>query len=218
MKKKSSKDKAAPTLPAPVRASAIWSLSQLDALLRKEVTATIDRAHIPGMNLRGYWALEAIAASSRLTQSELSELLGIDRSDMVRLMDTLQDAGLAQRTRDDSDRRRQLITLTAKGDKIKTSLRRAIRRAEQNAATQCPAGISSQVVDWLSAQSAVPDTVSPEDAKASDPVPPEEQQPVKESAPQPLKQEPGQTNNQSTVRKTKKKKKRSKKKRARGSK
>lgn len=195
-------------LPAPVRASALWSLSQLDALLRKEVGATIERAQIPGLNLRGYWALEAIAASSRLTQSELSEVLGIDRSDMVRLMDTLQEAGLAERTRDEADRRRQLISLTGKGEKVRSSLRRATRRAERSACAACPEDVAAKLRDWLAVQEDAPD--SDEQSAVSDTV-----LPTNESEPENTLS-PAQNTEQTPVppllRKPKKKKKRNKKK------
>lgn len=195
-------------LPAPVRASALWSLSQLDALLRKEVGATIERAQIPGLNLRGYWALEAIAASSRLTQSELSEVLGIDRSDMVRLMDTLQEAGLAERTRDEADRRRQLISLTGKGEKVRSSLRRAIRRAERSACAACPEDVAAKLRDWLAVQADAPD--ADEQSAVSDTVSPaNESEPENTISPA---QNTEKTPVPPLVRKPKKKKKRNKKK------
>lgn len=200
----SSNDVTAGTLPAAVRASALWSLSQLETLLRKEVNATIERTQIPGLNLRGYWALETIAASDRLTQSELSELLSIDRSDMVRLMDALQEAGLAERTRDETDRRRQLISLTDQGNKVRQSLRRSIRRAERQVCTTCPTDITGQVRQWLSVEA---ETIEPEDTGAVTGEAPESPPVDTVSRPDEVKQSASEKPKKSKKKRNKKKKK-----------
>ena len=72
-----------------------------------------------------------------MAQTELSALLGMDRSDMVRLIDSLESANLVERTRDSKDRRRQLIALTETGNTTRASLRRSLRRAGRAAVSEC---------------------------------------------------------------------------------
>lgn len=125
-------------VPAALRKSASWCLTQLDAAVRISVNAALGRTQIESMSIRGYWVLEAIADGGDMAQTELSALLGMDRSDMVRLIDSLESANLVARTRDAKDRRRQLIALTEAGNTIRASLRRSLRRAERAAVAECP--------------------------------------------------------------------------------
>lgn len=123
--------------PAALRKSASWCLAQLDAAVRTSVNAALGRTQIESMSIRGYWVLEAIADGGDMAQTELSALLGMDRSDMVRLIDSLESANLVERTRDAKDRRRQLIALTEAGNTTRASLRRSLRRAERAAVAEC---------------------------------------------------------------------------------
>ena len=123
--------------PAALRKSASWCLAQLDAAVRASVNATLGRTQIESISIRGYWVLEAIADGGDMAQTELSALLGMDRSDMVRLIDSLESANLVERTRDAKDRRRQLIALTEAGNTTRASLRRSLRRAERAAVAEC---------------------------------------------------------------------------------
>lgn len=123
--------------PAALRKSASWCLAQLDAAVRTSVNAALGRTQIESISIRGYWVLEAIADGGDMAQTELSALLGMDRSDMVRLIDSLESANLVERTRDSKDRRRQLIALTETGNTTRASLRRSLRRAERAAVSEC---------------------------------------------------------------------------------
>ena len=125
-------------IPKGLRKSTLWCLSQLDAAMRAAVKATLGRTSASGVNLRGYWALEAIASKGALAQSDLSTILSIDRSDMVRLVDALESDGLVSRTRDAKDRRRQLVSLTKEGKELRSSLHRSVRRAERTVLRDFP--------------------------------------------------------------------------------
>ena len=48
-------------------------------------------------------------------QKDISRRLQIDASDLVSVLDDLEERGLVQRQRDDRDRRRYLVTITTKG-------------------------------------------------------------------------------------------------------
>jgi DNA-binding MarR family transcriptional regulator len=65
------------------------------------------------------WALER-APDQRLRMSELADKVVLSRSNLTRLADRLEEAGLVQRERSDEDRRGAVAELTAEG--------RAVRR------------------------------------------------------------------------------------------
>jgi len=67
-----------------------------------------------GQHLMILASLEDHGASS---QKEISERLGIDASDLVALLDDLEKAGLANRKRDERDRRRYAVMPTPAGTK-----------------------------------------------------------------------------------------------------
>lgn len=139
-KTRTSPSPAAPALPAAVTASAVWVTQRLDAKLRVAVDGAIGDTAGPKipLTLRGYWLLETVGSTAAHSQRELCDLLGVDRSDMVRLVDVLEDAGLVTRVRDDNDRRRQLIGLTAAGEKLRGEIRDAVAAAESSVIADTP--------------------------------------------------------------------------------
>jgi len=68
-----------------------------------------------GLHSREYGALSTIHQSGPHSQQQLGEALRIDRTTMVALIDDLEQRGLLERVRDQQDRRRYAITLTAAG-------------------------------------------------------------------------------------------------------
>lgn len=81
-----------------------------------------ERALAP-LGLRGkHLHVLAVAARHRLSQQELAELVGLDRTSMVAVVDELERLGLATRQRSETDRRRYRIVPT---DKAAEALRRA---------------------------------------------------------------------------------------------
>ncbi|MEU5409739.1 MarR family winged helix-turn-helix transcriptional regulator [Nocardia asteroides] len=79
--------------------------------LTKALHAEID---VP---LRDHWVLTFIAENADLTQKKVGEALGIDRSEVVRLIDALERADLVERTRDGKDRRKYRLRITEAGRK-----------------------------------------------------------------------------------------------------
>lgn len=157
--------------PAALRKSASWCIAQLDTMVRTSVNAALARTQIESMTIRGYWVLEAIADGGDMAQTELSALLGMDRSDMVRLIDSLEAADLVARTRDAKDRRRQLIALTEAGNTTRASLRRSLRRAERAAVAECSPEVRAllaSLADGSAADQAVRSDNGAEDAASAD--------------------------------------------------
>jgi DNA-binding MarR family transcriptional regulator len=94
--------------------------------------AIADRlAERPGLTLWQYAALAELGDHGPAAQNGLAAALGMDPSDMVRLMDELIAQGLVGRERDPLDRRRYRITLTAKGRSSLTTAGKVIRQVER---------------------------------------------------------------------------------------
>jgi DNA-binding MarR family transcriptional regulator len=96
---------------------------------RRAIAARL--AERPGLTLWEYAALAELTDQGAVAQHVLATGLGIDASDMVRLMDDLIAKGLVARDRDPVDRRRYRIDLTAKGRRAAKTARTVIQEVEQ---------------------------------------------------------------------------------------
>jgi DNA-binding MarR family transcriptional regulator len=100
-------------------------------LWRASHTRTADALGSVGLTPALFALLNVLGAREGSIQQQLSTDMGIDPSAMVKMIDELEAAGLAQRRRRPSDRRAWEIAITAKG-------RRTLERAR---------GLVSQVED-----------------------------------------------------------------------
>ncbi|MBF4554204.1 MarR family winged helix-turn-helix transcriptional regulator [Corynebacterium suicordis] len=117
-------------LPADLLSSPSFQLERLRRRTREFVETALQEH---GFNLREYWVLTCLVDGDAASQATLGEILGVDRSDMVRLVDSLEDRQLAKRVKDPKDRRRQIISVTKKGTKAYAQLRPLVTTAEDKA-------------------------------------------------------------------------------------
>lgn len=72
----------------------------------------------PDVHLAHIAILSCLEKAGPLSQRSLSELLNIDQSDLVGILDKLETIGYAQRSTDQHDRRRHVVAVTPMGKKI----------------------------------------------------------------------------------------------------
>jgi DNA-binding MarR family transcriptional regulator len=100
-----------------------WPIYSM-ALLYLPASARLDAALGEiGLSRRTYQVMVTLREFGGLSQQEVSDSIKVDRSDMVRILDRLEELGYVVRVRDAADRRRHILTLTPAGQE-------AIERAE----------------------------------------------------------------------------------------
>ena len=105
------RDPAAPLLAA----SALWRLAQLG----QEGSRLLEEALRPeNLRWRDYAVLAVLEENGSIAQNRIGQLLGVDRSSMVGLIDGLENRGLVSRERSATDRRAYAVVLTDEGRRL----------------------------------------------------------------------------------------------------
>jgi DNA-binding MarR family transcriptional regulator len=117
---------APPRLP-PALADETAYLLRLGFVRAAEVGAEAMRA---GTTIRFYGVLTALTERGPHSQHELSKLLHVNRTVMVEVIDTMEDAGLVERRRNPADRRAYALEPTAAGRRALTEMGASADRAE----------------------------------------------------------------------------------------
>jgi DNA-binding MarR family transcriptional regulator len=108
-------------------------------LWRASHTRTAEALDSIGLTPARFALLNVLGAREGAIQQQLSSDMGIDPSALVKLIDELEGAGLAERRRRPSDRRAWEVTITRKG---RSTLERARRLAS---------GVEDEVLGGLAA-------------------------------------------------------------------
>lgn len=93
-----------------------WLLYRAHWALASELAAALEPL---GLSARGYHVLHA-AASGEHSQTELAEIVGLDKTTMVVTIDELERLGLAERRLSPDDRRARIIAVTTAGERKMT--------------------------------------------------------------------------------------------------
>src|SRR6266516_4244276 len=104
---------AAVEAPQPLAANLAWLLSQASYALATQITAALQDL---GVSPRAHCVLST-ALTGELTQTELANAVGLDKTTMVVTVDELEAAGLAERRPSKTDRRARVIAVTKAGAK-----------------------------------------------------------------------------------------------------
>ena len=116
-------------VPPGVEAAARPLCNDLDWLLKQAYYAMASETHRAieplGVSPRGYHVLEAALLAER-TQSEIADMVALDKTTMVVTMDELEASGLAERRPAERDRRVRVITVTPAGQALVLQARDAV--------------------------------------------------------------------------------------------
>jgi DNA-binding MarR family transcriptional regulator len=102
-----------------------------------------------GFSQYHYSVLAVVGEQSRHAQATIAEALGVDPSQLVGILDNLEDRGLLVRQRDPDDRRRHVVTLTAQGKRQLVKLRMTIDRFEDELFTPLDPGSRATLHELL---------------------------------------------------------------------
>lgn len=100
----------------------------IDRLVRAAAARYPEHYGELGISKPALVALAALVADAPLRQARLAERIGVDKATLVGVLNELEEAGLARRGPDPSDRRAHAVTPTAKGERL-------LARAEKLAAS-----------------------------------------------------------------------------------
>jgi DNA-binding MarR family transcriptional regulator len=103
-----------------------WLLTQAHYALATELAAAFEPL---GITPRGHSVLAA-AMRGGLTQKELAELVGLDKTTMVVTLDELEAAGLAKRVAFAADRRARVVEITQAGCAKVTAANKIVKRVQ----------------------------------------------------------------------------------------
>jgi DNA-binding MarR family transcriptional regulator len=127
----------APRLPRELLANSAFLLARLGFTFKMRAIEEVEAA---GFSLYDYSVLAVLAEKPRETQATVADALRVDRSQLVGILDALEERGLVERKRDPNDRRRHLVSLTAEGKKQLGRLRTIIGRLEDDLLAPLDAG------------------------------------------------------------------------------
>ncbi|HJQ73859.1 MAG TPA: MarR family transcriptional regulator [Gaiellaceae bacterium] len=113
--------------PAELVASPGFLLARLGVSLKAETMEEFEQAGFSGYH---YAILALLDEGSRKTQSAIADALKYDPSQLVALLDSLEERQLVERRRDPDDRRRQMVALTAAGRQQLAAFRKLVQKLE----------------------------------------------------------------------------------------
>jgi MarR family transcriptional regulator, lower aerobic nicotinate degradation pathway regulator len=120
---------SAPCLPLELSSSPIIVMGRLGFEIKRHAIEQLEAA---GSGLYDYSVLALLAEAASETQASIADTLKLDRSQLVGLLDSLEERGLIERRRDPNDRRRHTVSLTPSGKAQLGRLRAVVKQVEDH--------------------------------------------------------------------------------------
>ena len=116
-------------MPPELVKSMVFLLGRLGMTVKKQAVEELEAA---GYSPYDYGVLTLVAEGECRTQGTIADALGLDRGQLVGLLDGLEERGLIERKRDPNDRRRHTVSITANGKRRLVKLRSVVKELERS--------------------------------------------------------------------------------------